>query len=157
MWHKQGYCYTAPSWVGMGRPCTAMKHLFCLRHFHDPVELKAIQAKAVVCITKQTFERSYIALPAKGVTSLTWVLAQGIPCPDTIHCLCLHYHVLPSPLQLHDLHIWLLQHTTSSRPCIAISTNLALWPYRIDPEGLPCMDPVLSLHKGKFYGPQGFH
>lgn len=69
---------------------------FVWRHFHDPVKLKAIQARAVVCIPKQTFERCYRALSAKGVTSLTWVLAQGIPCPDPLSLSALSCVAIPT-------------------------------------------------------------
>lgn len=69
---------------------------FVWRHFHGPVRLKAIQARAVVCIPKQTVERCDIALSAKGVTSLTWVLAQGIPCPDPLSLSALSCVAIPT-------------------------------------------------------------
>lgn len=156
---RQGCCYTAPSWVEMGSQCAATdfarEHLFPMRAFLWPCGTEGNSGQSCG-LHLQTDIWECLHSSANGMTSSTWVLAQRISCPDTIHCL-LHCHTLPSLVQLYDLHVWLLQHTASPWPCTVICANLGLWPYRIDPTGLIYIGPVLSLHKEKFDGLQEFH
>lgn len=70
-----------------------LKGAFLWRHFHDPVEQKATQAKAVVCISKQRFQSTYVAPPRVWHhPHESWHKGSLVQVPSIVSCIVIRCH-----------------------------------------------------------------